>query len=379
MYKEFVQFVKKLYKTEKFIPLHVPYFAGNEKKYLEECINTNYVSSVGAFVDRFEKMVEEYTGTKKAVACINGTNALYLALLLMGVKEGDEVLTQALTFVATANAITYSKAKPVFIDVDLHTLGLSPSKLKDWLKNNADIRNEECFNKLTGRRIKACLPVHTFGHPVEIEELTKVCNEYYLELIEDAAEGLGSFYKKKHVGTFGKVGILSFNGNKTITTGGGGMLLFQDEKLANHAKHLTTQAKIPHCWKFIHDETGFNYRMPNLNAALGCAQMENIEKIISNKRHTAEEYKLFCTNNNINFITEPPYAQSNYWLNALVLENKENKEQFLEYTNNHQVMTRPIWELMSRLPMFLNCQTDDLENTQWLEERVVNIPSSVRI
>ncbi len=379
MYKEFVYFVRDLYRTEDFIPLHTPYFGGNEKKYLEECIDTTFVSSVGKFVDLFEETMEKYTGAKKAVVCVNGTNALHLALLLVGVKEEDEVLTQALTFIATANAISYIKAKPIFLDVDRNTLGLSYIALKNWLEENAEVKNNECFNKVTSRRIKACVPMHTFGHPVEIDKLLEICKEYYIELVEDAAESLGSFYSGKHTGTFGKVGILSFNGNKTITTGGGGMLLFQDEELGNLAKHLSTQAKVPHRWKFIHDYIGFNYRMPNINAALGCAQMENIEEIIVNKRKTAEKYKSFCENNHINFVEEPENSKSNYWLNALILENKEEREQFLEYTNNNKVMTRPIWGLMNKLPMFSDCQTDNLLNTQWLEERVVNIPSSVRV
>lgn len=379
MYNHFVQFEREIYKTNDFIPLHAPYFSGNEKKYLEECIDTTFVSSVGKFVDRFEEMVKIYTNSKRAVVCVNGTNALHLALLLVGVEREDEVITQALTFIATANAISYTGAYPVFIDVDKDTMGLSPDKLKNWLIKNTEMRYGACYNKKTGRRVKACVPMHTFGHPVKIDQLTNICKEYNIELIEDAAESLGSFYKGQHTGTFGKIGILSFNGNKTITTGGGGMLLFQDEKLGDYAKHITTQAKVPHQWEFVHDNIGYNYRMPNINAALGCAQMENIEYILANKRRTAQMYENFCNKNEIHFVTEPKNCTSNYWLNAIILKDKQQREEFLEYTNSHKVMTRPIWKLMNKLEMFKGCQTDSLENTLWLEDRVVNIPSSVVI
>lgn len=379
MYKKFVQYVQELYKSEDFIPLHAPYFAGNEKKYLEECIDTTFVSSVGQFVDRFEQMMEDYTGAARAVVCVNGTNALHLSLELVGVKAGDEVITQALTFIATANAISYANAIPVFLDVDKDTLGLSPEAVKNWLKDNSEIRNGECFNKKTGRRIKACVPMHTFGHPVHLDELICVCNQYHIELVEDAAESLGSFYKGKHTGTFGEIGILSFNGNKTITTGGGGMLLFQDKDMGDYAKHLSTQAKVPHKWEFVHDHVGYNYRMPNINAALGCAQMEKIDEILKNKRETAHLYEEYCAKNGLQLVKEPKDCSSNYWLNAIILDSREQREEFLEYTSSNKVMTRPIWALMNKLEMFKSCQTDSLINTQWLEDRVVNIPSSVRI
>ncbi|WP_436414239.1 LegC family aminotransferase [Petrimonas sp.] len=379
MYSEIVSFIRELYRTEEFIPLHAPTFGGNEKKYLNECIDTTFVSSVGKFVDRFEEMMAEYTGATKAVVCVNGTNALHIALLLSGVEKDDEVITQALTFIATCNAISYIGAHPVFIDVDKDTLGLSPQALEKWLSENTEIKHNSCYNKKTGRRIKACIPMHTFGHPVHLDELVEICNRYYLELVEDAAESLGSFYNGKHTGTFGKIGILSFNGNKTITTGGGGMLLFQDEELGASAKHLTTQAKVPHRWEFVHDYIGYNYRMPNINAALGCAQMEQLDEILKNKRDTAEKYKAFFDNNSqIEFFTEPKNCRSNYWLNAVILKNKEQQQAFLQYTNDNGIMTRPIWELMNKLPMFKNCQTDGLENSEWLADRVVNIPSSMR-
>lgn len=379
MYHDVVSFVHELYGTEGMVPLHVPTFRGNEKKYLNECIDTTFVSSVGKFVDRFEEMMVEYTGTQKAVVCVNGTNALHMAMLLVGVEREDEVITQALTFIATCNAISYIGAHPLFIDVDKDTMGLSPDAMEVWLKENAAIKGESCYNRRTGRRIKACVPMHTFGHPVHLDKLVEVCNRYHIELIEDAAESLGSFYKGKHTGTFGKIGAISFNGNKTITTGGGGMLLFQDEKLGNFAKHLTTQAKVPHRWEFVHDHIGYNYRMPNINAALGCAQLEEIDHILANKRETAEKYKQFFSDkDNIQFFAEPEGSKSNYWLNAVLLNDKEEQLKFLEYTNDHAVMTRPIWELMNRLPMFKDCETDGLQNTVWFADRVVNIPSSVR-
>ncbi len=379
MYKEIVSFIHELYGTDEMVPLHVPTFRGNEKKYLNECIDSTFVSSVGKFVDRFEEMMVDYTRAKKAVVCVNGTNALHMALMLVGVERDDEVLTQALTFIATCNAISYMGAHPVFIDVDKDTMGLSPMALEAWLKENAEIKNDSCFNKRTGRRIKACLPMHTFGHPVHLDELVAVCDRYHLELVEDAAESLGSFYKGKHTGTFGKIGAISFNGNKTITTGGGGMLLFRDEELGKFAKHITTQAKVSHRWEFVHDHIGYNYRMPNINAALGCAQLEQIDNILANKRETAENYKNYFKNNNdITFFTEPDNCKSNYWLNAVLLKDKQTQQEFLQYTNDNRVMTRPVWELMNKLPMFKDCETDGLENTQWFADRVVNLPSSVR-
>lgn len=379
-YSKTISFIKDIYKTDGFVPLSVPKFIGNEKKYLEECIDTTFVSSVGKFVDRFEEMVAEYTGAKRAVVCVSGTNALHMAMMLVGVERDDEVLTQALTFIATCNAISYIGAHPVFIDVDKDTMGLSPKAVRVWLEANAEIKEEICYNKITGRRIKACVPMHTFGHPVHLDELMEVCKAWHIELVEDAAESLGSFYKGKHTGTFGKVGAISFNGNKTITTGGGGMLLFMDEKLGELAKHLTTQAKIPHRWEFVHDHIGYNYRMPNINAALGCAQMEHLEEFVVNKRETAAIYAEFFKNlDEMEFFAEPAGCRSNYWLNAVILKDKHAQLEFLQQTNDNGVMTRPIWELMNRLPMFANCQNDGLENSIWLADRVVNIPSSVRI
>lgn len=380
MYNNVIDFIRQTFQQpEGVVPLHAPCFIGNEKKYLNECIDSTFVSSVGKFVDRFEEMVAEYTGAKKAVVCVNGTNALHLAMLLSGVEPNDEVITQPLTFIATANAISYIGAHAVFLDVDLDTMGLSPVKVREWLEKNAEVKGGECFNKNTGRRIKACIPMHTFGHPVHLDELVEVCKDYHLNLLEDAAESIGSFYKGKHTGTFGKIGAISFNGNKTITTGGGGMLLFMDEELGKYAKHITTQAKVPHRWEFVHDHIGYNYRMPNINAALGCAQMEHLQEFVDNKRDLAQKYAAYFKNSDVSFFIEPAECKSNYWLNVVLLKDKSARDRFLEETNDAGVMTRPIWQLMNRLPMFKDCQCGDLSNAEWLEARVVNIPSSVRL
>jgi aminotransferase in exopolysaccharide biosynthesis len=324
-------------------------------------------------------MIAEYTGSARAVACVNGTNALYLALKLCDVKQDDEVITQPLTFIATVNAIAYCNARPVFIDVDRDTMGLSPDKMALWLDNNAEVRTEGCFNRYTGNRIKACVPMHTFGHPVHLGDLVSICAQWHIELIEDAAESIGSFYNGKHTGTFGRIGVLSFNGNKTITTGGGGMLLFSDKEHGDYAKHLTTQAKIPHQWEFRHDAVGYNYRMPNINAALGCAQMENINIVLQNKRETAMKYKNFFYETGIEYFDEPKYCRSNFWLNCIILQEKDEQRKFLMETNDYGIMTRPIWELMTRLRMFADHQYGDLSNAEWFAERAVNIPRGFRI
>lgn len=379
-FKKVIDFIHDLYNSQNFVPLSTPKFIGNEKKYLNECIDTTFVSSVGQFVDRFEQDMAAYTGAKRAVVCVSGTNALHMSLMLVGVERGDEVLTQALTFVATCNALSYIGAHPVFIDVDIDTLGLSPSAVKLWLEANAVVKEGQCYNKKTGRRVKACVPMHTFGHPIHLDELVEVLNEWHIELVEDAAESIGSFYKGKHTGTFGKVGAISFNGNKTITTGGGGMMLFQDEELGAFAKHITTQAKVPHRWEFVHDHIGYNYRMPNINAAIGCAQLEHIEEYVEDKRKTAAQYaEFFKDMEDIKFFSEPKNTRSNYWLNVVILKDKVAQLEFLQYTNDNGVMTRPVWELMSRLPMFEHCENDGLKNTIWLADRIVNIPSSVRL
>lgn len=365
-----------------FVPLHAPTFSGNEKKYLDECIDSTFVSSVGAFVDRFERDIAEYTGARRAVVCVSGTNALHMALMLAGVERDDEVLTQSLSFIATCNAISYIGAHPVFIDVDYDTMGLSPDALREWLeKHTVKDAGNVLRNKSTGRRVKSVVPMHTFGHPCRIEEIASICDEYCLELVEDAAESIGSFYKGKHTGTFGRIGAISFNGNKTITTGGGGMLLFNDEKLADLAKHLTTQAKVPSRWEFIHDHIGYNYRMPNINAALGCAQLEEISGFLASKRKTAEIYREFFASEpgGIKFMAEPTESVSNYWLNAIAFPTREERDRFLQYSNDHGVMTRPIWELMWHLPMFEHCERDSQTNTVLLADTIVNLPSSVKL
>jgi perosamine synthetase len=377
-FSEIIKFIRSLYKEpEDFIPLHAPVFNGNEKKYLNDCIDSTFVSSVGKYVDRFEEMIAEYTGAKKAIVTVNGTNALHLALLSVGVERETEVITQPLTFIATANAISYASAKPVFVDVDLDTMGMSPKALKKWLIENVKLINNQPINQSTNKRISAVVPMHTFGHPCRIDVIVEICNEYNIPLVEDAAESLGSTYKGKHTGTFGKIGVLSFNGNKTITTGGGGMLLTNDEELGKHLKHITTQAKIPHPWEYAHDFVGYNYRMPNLNAAIGVAQMEKLEEILASKRLIAEKYVAFFRNGDIQFVTQPKNSISNYWLNAVVLSDRVERDNFLKITNENAVMTRPIWQLMNKLEMFKYSQCGDLSNSEWLADRVVNIPSSV--
>jgi len=378
-HQDIIDFIRQLYQTTEFIPLHEPKFIGNEKAYVLDCIDSTFVSSVGKYVDRFEHEMAKYTGAKYAVATVNGTAALHIALKLAGVSQGDEVVTQSLSFVATCNAISYCGAKPVFVDVDRETLGLSPISLSAFLSANTTQTANGCINKVTGRKISAVVPMHTFGLPCRIDEIAVICEEFGIPLIEDAAESLGSYYQGKHTGTFGKMAAFSFNGNKTITTGGGGMIITDDEALAKRAKHITTTAKVPHSYEFVHDEIGYNYRLPNINAALGCAQMESLSRILESKRSIAVDYAKYFATTNISFVKEPPQASSNYWLNALVLEDKQARDAFLKELNDAGVMSRPIWRLMSELAMFQDCQADDLSNAKWLEARVVNIPSSARL
>jgi len=378
MYKEVVNFIQEIYNTKEFLPLHEPRFIGNEKRYVNAAIDSTFVSSVGKYVDEFESMVAKVAGTKYAIATSNGTAALHIGLKLLGVDEQSEVITQPLTFIATANAISYCGAKPIFLDVDLDTLGLSPKKLEEFLEKETYVNDKkECINKTTNKQIKACVPMHTFGHPCKIDAIVKICDKYNIAVVEDAAESLGSYYKGIHTGSFGKVGIFSFNGNKIITTGGGGMLVTDDEALAKEAKHLTTTAKVPHPYEYIHDEIGYNYRLTNLNAALGVAQMENLELFVTKQRELAQKYKNFFDKKNIEYIQEPQYAHSNYWLNAVLLKDKKQRDSFLQYTNDNGIMTRPIWRLMNKLDMFKDAQCSDLSNSLYLEERVVNISSSV--
>ena len=360
-----------------FIPLHRPVFEGNEKQYLLDCIDSNFVSSVGAKVVEFEQQIAAFTGSKYAIATVNGTAALHVALQLAGVQRGDEVISQALTFIATCNALSYAGAHPVFVDVDRDTLGMSPDALRRFLSIHTERRQGGCWNTGTGRRIAACVPMHTFGIPVRIAEIAAICAEWGIALVEDAAESLGSYVNGRHTGTFGKLATLSFNGNKTITTGGGGMIVTDDETIALRAKHLTTTAKIPHPYEFVHDEVGYNYRLPNLNAALGCAQMERLPEMLAIKADVARRYEELFAGSNIHFVQPLKGDVANRWLNAIVLASEEDRDEILQYTNARGVMTRPVWRLMSRLPMYKDCQHDGLENSHWLEARVVNLPSSV--
>ncbi|WP_114832912.1 LegC family aminotransferase, partial [Vibrio cholerae] len=343
-----VEFVRDQYQTQEFIPLHVPTFAGNEKTYVMETIDSTFVSSVGKFVDEFERKMEAFTGSARAVATVNGTAALHAALYMAGVERGDLVITQALTFVATCNALYHMGAEPIFVDVSPVSLGLCPKAVNAFLEEYAQVTEAGCIHKQTGRRIKAVVPMHTFGHPIELDELIAVCLKWHITLVEDAAESLGSFYKGKHTGTLGEFGAVSFNGNKIITTGGGGMVLCGTEEAGRRTKHVTTTAKVPHPYEFFHDEPGFNYRMPNLNAALGCAQMEVLERYLAQKRHLAQQYQAFFAGSDVTFVVEPEYAQSNYWLNAIICADAQQRNELLEQTNAAGVMTRPIWQLMHR-------------------------------
>tara|TARA_R110002049_G_scaffold190301_1_gene358946 strand:+ start:1282 stop:2445 length:1164 start_codon:yes stop_codon:yes gene_type:complete len=377
-------FIRTTFKKDtEFIALHEPIFKGNEIKYSNDAIESTFVSSVGKYVDKFEEDMAKYTGAAKAVACVNGTSALHLALLLGGVMSGDEVITQDLTFIATTNAIRYCNAEPIFLDIDRNNLGLSADAVNTWLEENVEmvekngIRN--AVNKTTGAIVRACVPMHTFGHPCDMDGIMEACNKYGIKVIEDAAESMGSYYKGKHTGTIGFIGAVSFNGNKIITTGGGGVLLFNDVELAARAKHLSTQAKVPHAWEYNHDETGYNYRMPNINAALGVAQLEELDSFVASKRKLSEIYMDFFRTMDIEFITEPHNSSSNYWLNAVLLKNKEERNSFLDFMNAEKIMTRPLWEPMHTLPMHKNAQHGDLKNSKYIAERLVNIPSSAII
>lgn len=374
--KSIVEFVREVYKTDEFIPLHAPVFNGNEKKYVLDTLDSTFVSSVGKYVDDFERKMESYTGTARAVATVNGTAALSAALYLAGIKRGDLVITQALTFVATCNALYHLGAEPVFTDVSPMSLGLCPVALETWLSENTELTEQGCVHRKTRQVVRAVVPMHTFGHPVELDELIAVCQKWRIVLVEDAAESLGSFYKGKHTGTLGEYGALSFNGNKIITTGGGGMVFCRSPEAGVRAKHVTTTAKVPHPYEFYHDEPGFNYRMPNLNAALGCGQMERLDSFLKQKRDLAQRYEAFFAGSEFNFVKEPDYAQSNYWLNAVICENLDARDAMLAEMNDAKVMVRPIWKLMHRLPMFEKAMRDDLKNSEQIEARLINIPSS---
>lgn len=378
VFKELVSFIRDVFDTNDFIPLHEPRFLSKEREYINDAIDSTFVSSVGKYVDRFEEQIAEKVGANYAVATSNGTSALHIALLMAKVEKNSLVITQPLTFVATANAISYTGASPLFIDVDRDTMGMSPDALRKFLTEEVEMKNDIPHHKASGKKVSACLPMHTFGFPCRIDQIRELCEAYHLPLIEDAAESLGSTYKGQYTGTFGDIGVYSFNGNKTITCGGGGILVMNDKLLAKKAKHITTTAKVPHKWEYVHDAVGYNYRMPNLNAAMACAQLEVLDAFIENKRDLAKKYAEFLEDKPIGFISEGPGSYSNYWLMCVLLEDFEQRENFLEFTNNSGVMTRPIWRLMTKLDMYANCYAYDLKNAEWLEDRIVNIPSSVR-
>ena len=362
--------------------LHEPQFAGNEWIYLKECLDSTFVSSVGKFVDRFEQQLTEYTGARQAVAVMNGTAALQVAMQLAGVQRDDEVLIPALTFVATACAVRYCDAVPHFVDSEQRTLGVDVKGLRAYLQGIADIRDRQCVNRTTGRVIRALVPMHVFGHPMDIEAAVALAQEFHLALIEDAAESLGSTLHGRHTGTFGVMGTLSFNGNKTVTTGGGGAILFQDPLLARRARHLTTTAKLPHRWEFEHDEVGYNYRMPNLNAALGCAQLEQLDGFVAAKRELYDRYRgAFARVAGVQLLGEPPGSRSNYWLQTLLLDESAagQRDLILSATNDAGLMTRPVWTLMHRLPPYREFPRMDLSTAEALARRIINIPSSSQL
>ncbi len=370
--------IRERFNTTKFIPLHVPQFWGKEKEYLAETIDSTYVSSVGAYVDLVEGQMARLTTAAKATAVVNGTSGLQVCLRIAGVRTGDEVITQALTFVATANAIAYNHAIPIFIDVDQDTMGLSPKALRAFLEEFADLREDGCYNKKTNRKIAACIPMHTFGFMCRIDEIVSVCTQWKIPVVEDAAEALGSKYKGRSAGTFGQSGVFSFNGNKIITSGGGGVIVSSEPQYAAKAKYLTTTAKVSHKWEYVHDEMGYNFRMPNLNAALLSAQLEEFDVYKDAKRTLYNEYQDVFDNSSLKLVAVPEHTEWNYWLMSVMAEDKEQRDMFLNETNGNGVMTRPIWQLMHRLPMYAHCQRDAQNNAEFLEARIVNIPSSVR-
>lgn len=371
-----VAFIRDIYKTNGVIPLHAPVFSEKERINVTDTIESSFVSSVGNYVGEFERRIEVFTGSTRAVATVNGTAALHAALYMAGIKRNDLVITQALTFVATCNALYHMGAQPVFVDVSKTSLSLCPRAVEAYLQEHAVLTELGCYHKRTGQRIKAVVPMHTFGHPAELDELLLLCQQWHLILIEDAAESLGSFYKGQHTGTVGEFGTLSFNGNKIITTGGGGMVLCQRVEQGVHTRHVTTTAKVPHPYEFFHDEPGFNYRLPNLNAALGCAQMEALPTFLKQKRALAHHYATFFRGQDCQFVREPGYASSNYWLNAIICESETQRDALLTETNASGVMTRPVWKLMHRLPMFAGALRGELKVSEWLESRVINLPSS---
>lgn len=378
IFPHIVRFIRETHHSEDFIPLHAPTFKGKEREYVMDTIDSTFVSTVGHYVTELESRLASYTSAKYAIATVNGTSALHVALLVAGVKPEDEVITQSLTFVATCNAIRYCGAEPLFVDVERTTLSMSPDSLEEYLSEYTELRNDGlCWNKSTNRVIRACVPMHNFGHPARIDKINEICSSYNISLVEDAAESLGSYHKGTHTGTIGKVSAISFNGNKIITTGGGGMVITNDEAIAIKTRHITTTAKKPHPWLYQHDDIGYNYRMPNLNAALGCAQMEMLPEFVERKRILAERYREWFADKDYEFITEPDDSVSNYWINAILTGGREERDELLEYTNKNKVMTRPAWTPMHTLPMFRNNTRTNLDVTEWLEDRLVNLPSSV--
>ncbi len=379
MYRSLTNFIQDWYQTKEFIPLHEPRFKEIDRKYVLDAIDSTFVSSIGEYVDRFEQMLAQYLGAAHGVAVVNGTAALQVALGLAGVQNGDEVITQPLTFVATANAIAHNNARPVFVDVNKETLGLCPDALEKFLDKTAEKKGQATLSKITGKKITAILPMHTFGHPCKMEQIMELANHWKIPVVEDAAEALGSTISTQHCATFGQLGVFSFNGNKTITCGGGGAIITNDENLAQRAKHLTTNAKVSHPRELVHDEIGYNYRLPNLNAALACAQLEQLDGILRDKRKLAHAYASFFSEIGWgNFFTEPEGCTSNYWLNTLIAPDQTQRDEFLNKTNESGIMTRPAWQLMPGLQMYKNCQQDDLKNAEWLSKRIVNLPSSAR-
>ena len=376
--KNLINFIRSLYNTQEIIPLHEPFFDQEDKKRVSQTIDSTFVSSIGPLVGQLEKEICNFTGAKYAVAVVNGTSALHVALELAGVKTGDEVLTQSLTFVASTNAINQCNASPVFIDVSRTTLGMCSESLGNFLTKNCEIRDGTCFNKKSKKIIKACMPMHTFGFPCEVEEINSTCNDFNIKVIEDSAESLGSFYRGSHTGTFGSCGVISFNGNKIVTTGAGGMIITNSKELAEKAKHITTTARLQHRWNFDHDMPGYNYRMPNLNASLGLSQMEKLSLFLKDKKEIAQEYKKWGENNGYDIFWQSENSESNFWLNTLIATNKEQRDLILKETNDASIMTRPVWTPMHELPFNKSFQKSSLDNTNWLAERIVSLPSSVR-
>jgi perosamine synthetase len=377
--KNIPSFIRELYGSQEFIPLHPPIFIGNEKSYLNETIESTFVSSVGAFVDRFEEQTANLLGVSKSVAVVNGTSALQLALRVAGVQNKDEVITQSLSFVATANAISYLGASPVFIDVDLDTMGLSPHHLNNFLNEYAENREDGCYNKITGKKISACVPMHTFGMMCRVDEISVICDDWNIPLVEDAAEAFGSKWNNQYAGSFGLINAFSFNGNKIITAGGGGLVCSNTISMADKAKHLSTTAKKGHNWEYFHDELGYNFRMPNVNAAIALGQLECLSILISSKKEIFKKYQDFFDSSPIKLISPLDNCLWNHWLFSVCLENREERDAFLRYTNENKIMTRPIWNLLFKLPMYKSCYRDDQKNAIYLEDRIVNIPSGAKV